>query len=58
MAKDNQRMFEQDRKMELRLRLAAKKAATREPLAPMVQLVSEMPEPEVVVRLINRVRRL
>jgi hypothetical protein len=58
MAKDNQRMFEQDRKMELRLRLAAKKAATREPLMPVPQLVSELPEPEVVVRLINRVRRL
>jgi hypothetical protein len=58
MAKDNQRMFEQDRKMELRLRLAAKKAATREPLMPAPQLVSELPEPEVVVRLINRVRRL
>lgn len=58
MAKDNQRMFEQDRKMELRLRLAAKRAETREPRSPVTPLVSEMPEPEVVVRLINRVRRL
>jgi hypothetical protein len=58
MAKDNQRMFEQDRKMELRMRLAAKKAATRELPSSVIPLVSEMPEPEVVVRLINRVRRL
>jgi hypothetical protein len=58
MARDNQRMFEQDRKMELRLRLAAKKAAAREPMTPIMHLVSELPEPEVVVRLINRVRRL
>lgn len=58
MAKNNRRMFEQDRKMELRLRLAAKKAAAKEPMAPVAPLVSERPEPEVVVRLINRVRRL
>jgi hypothetical protein len=58
MARDNQRMFEQDRKMELRLRLAAKKAVTREGLSSVPHLVSEMPVPEVVVRLINRVRRL
>lgn len=58
MAKHNQRMFEQDRKMELRLRLAAKKAATRVSPSLVAQLVSELPEPEVVVRLINRVRRL
>jgi hypothetical protein len=58
MAKDNQRMFEQDRKMELRLRLAAKKAGVKESRAPAVQLIGEKPEPEVVVRLINRVRRL
>lgn len=58
MAKDNQRMFEQDRKMELRLRLAAKKAASKEPSYPVAPIVSELPEPEVVVRLINRVRRL
>jgi hypothetical protein len=58
MAKDNQRMFEQDRKMELRLRLAAKKAGAKESRAPAPQLIGELPEPEVVVRLINRVRRL
>jgi hypothetical protein len=58
MAKVNQRMFEQDRKMELRLRLAAKRATTKELPAMVTQLVSELPEPEVVVRLINRVRRL
>ena len=58
MAKVNQRMFEQDRKMELRLRLAAKRANSKELPVLAAQLVSELPEPEVVVRLINRVRRL
>jgi hypothetical protein len=58
MAKGMQRVFEIDRRMELRLRLAAKRAKTMEksPLIPLYNLGT--PEREVVHRIIERVRRL
>jgi hypothetical protein len=51
------RMFEVDRRMELRLRLVAKRANTGEaggtsPLSPV------LPERDLVTRLIEKVRRL
>lgn len=58
MAKKKKRLFEYDRRMELRLRLAAKRAG--EPLLSGNQggLLIELPEKDLLDRLIDRVRRL
>ena len=57
MAKSGQRVFEVDRRMELRLRLAAKKNGVQKPLvAPMY--VTDISKQEMVERIIKRVQRL
>jgi hypothetical protein len=58
MNSQKQRVFEQDRRMELRLRLAAKQAAENRPPAAELAGWGDLPEPEVVARLIARVRKL
>jgi hypothetical protein len=59
MPKDNRRLFESDRKMEVRLRLAAKKAAVQAQPRTVVAIEMEpMPERQVLDRLIERVRQL
>ncbi len=52
------RLFEVDRRMELKMRLAAKKAAqsVRQGMLPLA--FPEPPEREVVERLLDRVRSL
>ena len=57
MAKSGQRVFEVDRRMELRLRLAAKKNGVQKPQLTSVY-ASEMSKREVVERIIKRVERL
>lgn len=57
MAKRNKGVFEADRRMELRLRLAAKKAGDP-PAKKQVPLEVQSPQREVVDRLIGRVRDL
>jgi hypothetical protein len=57
MAKSGQRVFEVDRRMELRLRLAAKKNGVQK--SPVTSLyTSEISKREVVERIIKRVQRL
>jgi hypothetical protein len=58
MSKSRKRVFEVDRRMELRLRLAAKKAQSnsKEVLVPLY--ATGMPEPEVINRIIERIQRL
>jgi hypothetical protein len=59
MPKDNRRMFESDRKMEVRLRLAAKKATVQAQSHGIVAIEMEpMPERQILDRLIERVRQL
>jgi len=57
MAKSGQRVFEVDRRMELRLRIAAKKSGTQKALVVPLYM-SEISKREVVERIIERVRRL
>lgn len=57
MAKKRKQVFEADRKMELRVRLAIKRAEESSKDLPM-QLESSPPAREVLDRLINRVQRL
>ena len=57
MAKSGQRVFEVDRRMELRLRLAAKKNGVQKPQLTSVY-ASGMSKREVVERIIKRVERL
>lgn len=52
------RLFEVDRKMELKLRLAAKKAAHPSRPEPMSLDFLPLPERELVERLLDRVREL
>ena len=58
MAKKQKGVFEADRKMELRLRLAAKRAAASERSTKQKPLAVEIPEMETVSRLINKVQAL
>jgi hypothetical protein len=59
MPKENRRLFESDRKMELRLRLAAKRAAIQAQANGSMAIEMEpLPERQVLDRLIERVRRL
>jgi hypothetical protein len=51
-------LFESDRRMELRLRLAAKRAADATPVTAMGRLEYLMPDDDLLGRLIERVRRL
>jgi hypothetical protein len=52
------RIFEMDRRMEFRLRLAAKKIGDRGPVDSLGEALILPPEREMVNRLIKRVRRL
>ncbi|MCJ7676411.1 MAG: hypothetical protein MUO35_01650 [Anaerolineales bacterium] len=52
------RLFELDRRMELKLRLAAKKAANPGQTGGLALDLEGLPERQVVSRLIDRVRRL
>ena len=58
MNQKRKKVFETDRRMELRLRLAAKKAKVVAKPVMMPQYSHRIPEREVVTRLIERVRRL
>lgn len=58
MNKRSRKMFETDRRMELRLRLAAKKVKTLKGPVLVPQYANRIPEREIVTRIIERVRRL
>ncbi|HET7010760.1 MAG TPA: hypothetical protein VFI11_08300 [Anaerolineales bacterium] len=58
MNEHKRRVFEVDRRMELKLRLLAKRAEDRGPASGMSPLVAELPERDLVARVIERVRRL
>jgi hypothetical protein len=58
MPRENRRLFEIDRRMELRLRLAAKKLGSRHPRGSQAIVVVDPPKREMVDRLIERVRKL
>ena len=58
MAKKKKGVFEADRKMELRMRLAAKQAARLAYAGPKGNLPVEVPELELLNRIIDRVRHL
>jgi hypothetical protein len=58
MPNKNRRLFECDRRMELRLRLAAKKLGSRVPPRSRAVVVLDPPQREMVDRLIERVRKL
>ncbi len=52
------KVFETDRRMELRLRLAAKKARVASKPVMIPQYATRIPERELVTRIIERVRTL
>ena len=56
--KTNRRVFEVDRRMELRLRLAAKRAQEPLPAGPVGTLQFMFPEEDLLDRLIEKVRQL
>jgi len=58
MAKKKKGIFEADRRMELRMRLAAKKATQVAYAGPKENLPVEIPELELLNRIIDRVRHL
>lgn len=59
MAKKKKGVFEADRRMELRLRLAAKRAAGQKELSgERKPLAIEIPEVDTVSKLINKVQAL
>ncbi|MGD8553666.1 MAG: hypothetical protein PVI81_00660 [Anaerolineales bacterium] len=58
MAKKQKGVFEADRKMELRMRLAAKRAAQNEVYKDQKPLAIEIPEVDTVSRLISKVQAL
>lgn len=58
MPKDNRRLFETDRRMELKMRLAAKRAAVAEPVTAVALDLEGPPDRQVLSKLIERVRRL
>jgi hypothetical protein len=58
MNKKKQRMFECDRRMELRLRLAAKKIGKHSYPSSLAGVMAGPPEREILDRLIERVRSL
>ncbi|MGD8632178.1 MAG: hypothetical protein PVF85_01325 [Anaerolineales bacterium] len=58
MAKKHKGVFEADRKMELRLRIAAKRAAQKGDSSAGKPLAIEVPELETVSRVISKVQTL
>lgn len=52
------RLFEMDRRMEVKMRLAAKKAARQGQTGGLAIDLEGLPERQVVTRLIEKVRRL
>lgn len=52
------RLFEMDRRMELKMRLAAKKAVRQGQTGGLALELEGLPERQVVTRLIEKVRRL
>jgi hypothetical protein len=52
------RLFEMDRRMEVRMRLAAKKASRQGQTGGLALDLEGLPERQVVTRLIEKVRRL
>lgn len=58
MTKASKQLFETDRKMELRMRLAAKRAVDNKSKPPASFTLSDPPEREVLDRLIKKVRVL
>jgi hypothetical protein len=52
------RLFEMDRRMELKMRLAAKKANRQGQTGGLALELEGLPERQVVTRLIEKVRRL
>jgi hypothetical protein len=58
MNERQKRMFEVDRRMELRMRLVAKRAGNGDTDGGTSPLSPVMPERDLVTRLIERVRRL
>lgn len=58
MPKDNRRLFETDRRMELKMRLAAKRASAAGPATAVALEMEGMPDRQVLSKLIERVRRL
>ncbi len=58
MAKQSKHLFESDRKMELRLRLALKQVADSGGSGSTLILTGQQPPKELVTRLIAKVRKL
>jgi hypothetical protein len=58
MSKVKRKIFETDRRMELRLRLAAKQIGIERSQGSLSEILMRPPEPEVLDRLIQRVRSL
>ncbi|MBN2556972.1 MAG: hypothetical protein JXA97_13640 [Anaerolineales bacterium] len=58
MTKSSKQLFEVDRKMELRMRLAAKQANHGGKALPVLPVLPDPPEREVLDRLIKKVRVL
>jgi hypothetical protein len=58
MAKKKKGVFEADRKMELRMRLAAKRASQNDSSADQKPLAIEIPELDTVSKLISKVQAL
>ncbi|MCJ7511845.1 MAG: hypothetical protein MUO23_02610 [Anaerolineales bacterium] len=58
MPKDNRRLFETDRRMEFKLRLAAKKASAAGQATVAALELDGPPDRQVLSKLIERVRRL
>lgn len=58
MAKKPKQVFRMDRRMLLRLRLAAKRAGGQEQSSSIAMLYYDFPERELLDRIIERVRRL
>jgi len=56
--RDDKRLFDYDRRIELKLRLAAKRAAEAPTAGVFVRDFGPLPPKEVLDRLIERVRRL
>jgi hypothetical protein len=56
--RDDQRLFDYDRRIELKLRLAAKRAAETPTTGVFAGVFGPLPPREILDRLIERVRRL
>jgi hypothetical protein len=58
MSKKDRRLFESDRRMELKLRLAASKAGASPRGSVAALELNGLPDRQVLTKLIDRVRRL